>query len=121
MFIRSAMAGLALLLVFVTVSAQPVPLVTARGKVQKADKEKVTFQPRHDAGKFGKAVTLSITGTSRITTLIPQTRDKKQVMTQKETDAKDFMPGQLISVIYAMPKGQDPVLLSAVIEPADDK
>jgi hypothetical protein len=121
MLIRSALAGLVFVIVLVTVSAQPVPLVTARGKVQKADKEKVTFQPRDDAGKFGKAVTLSVTGTSRITTLIPQTRDKKQVMTQKEADAKDLMPGQLIAVIYATPKGQDPVLLSAVIEPAEEK
>jgi hypothetical protein len=64
---------------------------------------------------------LKVTGTSRIATLIPQMRDKKLVMTQKDTDAKDLMAGQLISVIYATPKGQDPVLLSAVIHPADDK
>jgi hypothetical protein len=121
MFTHSVLASVACLLLLLTVSAQPVSVVTAQGKVLKADKETVTFQPRDDAGKFGKAVTLKITGTSRITTLMPQTKDKKQIMTQRETDAKDLTAGQPISVIYATPKGQDPVLLSAVVQSADEK
>jgi hypothetical protein len=121
MLLRCVLASAVLLIVLLTVSAQNVAVVTAHGKVQKADKETLTFQPRDDSGKFGKGMTLKITGTSRITTLVPQTKDKKQVMTQRDTDAKDLTAGQIISVIYATPKGQDPVLLSAVIHPADDK
>jgi hypothetical protein len=120
MFTRVMLASGAFLLLLVAAFAQSVPVVTAHGKVQKADKETLTFQPRDDSGKFGKAVTLKITGTSRITTLVPQTKDKKQVMTQRDTDAKDLVAGQLISVIYATPKGQDPVLLAAVVQTADD-
>jgi hypothetical protein len=121
MLLRSLLASAALLFALVTVAAQPVPVVTAHGKVQKADKETLTFQPREEGGKFGKALTLKITGTSHITTLVPQVKDKKQIMTQRDTDPKDITAGQLIVVIYATPKGQDPVLLSAVVPPADDK
>jgi hypothetical protein len=121
MIARSLIAALTFLILLAAVSAQPVPVVTAHGKVVKADKDSLTIQPRDEQGKFGKAVTLKITGTSRITSLAPQTRDKKQVMTQKETDAKDLMAGQIVGVIYAVPSGQDPVLLSAVVEPRSDK
>ena len=99
--------------------AQMAPVTTARGKVLKADKESLTLQPREESGKFGKAITLRVTGTTRITTLAPQMRDKKLVMTQKETDAKDLTAGQMIAVIYATPKGEDPVLLSGVVEPSE--
>jgi hypothetical protein len=112
---RFALAGLVCLLFIVTAAAQAVPVVTAHGKVVKADKESLTFQPREESGKFGKAVTVKVTGTSHITTLAPQLRDKKQVMAQKETDAKDLMAGDQVAVIYATPKGQDAVLLSAVV------
>jgi hypothetical protein len=121
MVTRSLLAASICLVLLAAVSAQPVPVVTAHGKVQKADKETLTFQPRDDAGKFGKAVTLKITGTSHVTTLAPQLRDKKLIMAQKETDAKDLMAGQIIAVIYATPSGQDPVLLSAVVQPSSDK
>jgi hypothetical protein len=104
-----------LFLVWVAV-AEPIPVVTAHGKVVKADKETLSFQPRDESGKFGKAVVLKVTGTSKITTLAPQMRDKKQVMAQKDSDAKDLTPGQFIAVIYATPKGQEPVLLSAVVQ-----
>jgi hypothetical protein len=114
---RFLLGGLVLLIAIAVVSAQPVPIATAHGKVLKSDKESLTFQPRDEAGKFGKAVTLKITGTSHITTLAPQTRDKKLVMTQRDTDAKDLKTGQMIAVIYALPSGQDLVLLSAVAEP----
>jgi hypothetical protein len=120
MLLRSVLATAVLLIVVLTLAAQRVDVVTAHGKVLKADKETVTFQPREEGGKFGKALTVKITGTSRITTLVPVTKDKKQVMTQRETDAKDLGAGQLISVIYATPKGQEHVLLSAVVHP-DEK
>jgi hypothetical protein len=120
MFLRSTLAAVACLILVALAAADPVPVSHATGKVLKADKDSVTFQPREEGGKFGKAVTLKVTGTSRVTTLIPQTRDKKLVMTQKDTDAKDLAAGMPITVIYAAPPGQDPVLLSAVVQP-DDK
>jgi len=110
-----------LFLVGVVLAADPVPLATAEGKVTKADKDSLSFQPRDPSGKFGKAVTLKITGTSKITTLTTRTMDKKLIMVQKDTDAKDLMPGQHITVIYAEPKGQEPVLLSAVVQPMAEK
>jgi hypothetical protein len=117
--IRSVLAAVACLFLVLAAVAEPVPIETAHGKLGKVDKESLTFQPRDDSGKFGKAVTLKLTGTSHITTLVAQMRDKKLVMTQKETDAKDLTAGQLIAVIYAAPKGGDAVLLSAVVQPAD--
>jgi hypothetical protein len=109
--------GVALFLVLAAVvRAEPVPVTTAHGKVEKADKETVVFQPRDEAGKFGKAVTLHLTGTSKITALTTRAMDKKVVLVQKDTDAKDLTPGMLIAVIYSTPKGQDPVLLSAVVQ-----
>ena len=102
------------------IAADPVPLATAHGKVAKVDQDHLAFQPRDSAGKFGKTVMLRLTGTSKITTLAPQTRNKKLVLTQKDTDAKDLKPGQAIAVIYAEPKGGEPVLLSAVVEAAPD-
>jgi hypothetical protein len=117
MSLRVAIAGFFCFALLTAAAAQSVPVTEAHGKVQKADKDSLTFQPRDAGGKFEKAITLRITGTSRITTLAPQTRDKKEIMAQKDTDAKDVTAGQIISVIYATPKGQDPVLLSAVIQP----
>ena len=118
---QSLAVAVLLFLVSVVLAADPVPLATAEGKVTKADKDSVTIQPRDSSGKFGKALTLKITGTSKITTLTTRTIDKKLVMVQKETDAKDLMPGQHIAVIYAEPKGQESVLLSAVVQPPADK
>ena len=46
-------------------------------------------------------------------------KDKKTVLVQKDTDAKDLTAGEMIHVIYATPAGQEPVLLSAVVQPAD--
>jgi hypothetical protein len=116
---RTVLAALLCLGLTLTVSAQAVPVVTAHGKVTKADKESLTFQPREAEGKFGKALTLKVTGTSRISTLSTRMQDKKLVLVQKDTDAKDITAGEFIHVIYATPAGQDPVLLSAVVQPAE--
>jgi len=102
-------------------AADQVPVATAHGKIVKMAKDQLAFQPRGPEGKFGKTVTLRLTGTSKITTLAPQTRNKKLVLTQKDTDAQDLNPGQVIAVIYAEPKGSEPILLSAVVEPAPEK
>ena len=80
----------AFLFATVAPAAAPVPLATAHGKVVKVDKDHLAFQPRDSAGKFGKTLMLRLTGTSKITTLAPQTRAKKLVLTQKDTDAKEL-------------------------------
>jgi hypothetical protein len=101
-------------------AADPAPaLVTAHGTVEKVEKDTLTIKPRGADGKFGKSLVLHLTGTSKVTTLTPQTRDGKPVMTQKETDAKDLKPDQAIAVIYS--GGDNAVLLSAVVTAATDK
>jgi hypothetical protein len=101
-------------------AADPAPpLMAAHGTVEKVEKDTLTIKPRGADGKFGKSLVLHLTGTSKVTTLIPQTREGKAVMTQKETDAKDLKPDQAIAVIYT--GGEIPVLLSAVTTAATDK
>ena len=93
---------------------------TARGTVDKFEKNKLTMKPRSADGKFEKDLVLEVTGTSKITSLGTQTRAGKVVVLQREMDAKDLQPKQAIAVIYA--DGSDgPVLLSAVVQPAADK
>jgi hypothetical protein len=117
---RSALTILALVyLVTIAWAAEPIPLVVAHGKVEKVEKDSLTFQPRDESGKFGKAITLQVTGTSKVTTLGSQLRDKKLVLTQKEGEVKDLNAGQVIALIYATPKGQEPLLLSAIVEPSE--
>jgi hypothetical protein len=106
-----------LLLAGLGLAADPVPLLTAHGVVEKADKESVTILPRGADGKFAKSITLQLTGTSEIATLSAQSRMGKMVMTQKKTDAKDLQKNQAIAVIYTDEK--TPVLLTAVVQPAD--
>jgi hypothetical protein len=107
-----------LLLAGICLAADPT-LMTAQGTVDKVEKDRLTIRPRGPDGKFGKSLVLQVTGTSKITTLIPQTRAGKMVMTQKDTDAKDVQPKQAIAVIYA--EGAPSVLLSAVVQPASEK
>jgi hypothetical protein len=113
-------AFLVAFLVGLTVAADAVPIESAHGIIEKADKDHVVIQPRTADGKFGKALSLKITGTSRITTLVPQMRDGKVVLTQRDTDAKDLQPKQPVSVLYATLK-EGHVLLSAVVEPTPGK
>jgi len=112
-----ATAAFLTLALVVCAQSVSVPVATAHGKVTKADNDSVTLQPRDGSGKFGKAITLKLTGTSRVTILAPQKKsDKKLVMAQKEASPKDLAAGQTIAVIYASPAGQDQVVLSAVIQ-----
>ena len=95
-------------------------LETAHGTVDKADKDSVSIKPRTATGQFHKELTVRITGTSKITVLTPQNRTGKVVLTQRDADAKDLVPGQAVAVIYST--GADgPVLLSAVVMPAAGK
>jgi hypothetical protein len=97
------------------------PLVTAGGVVDKADKDTVVVKPRGADGKFQKAVTLKVTGTSKVSVLTPQKRADKVVLTQRDVEAKDLVAGQVVAVIYAEAGKDGPVLLSAVAQPAPAK
>jgi hypothetical protein len=119
--LRFSVALLALLsLTSCTLAVDPPPLATAQGAVDKVDKDSLTLRPRGPDGKFMKSVTLKLTGTSKVSTLAPQTRAGKLVLTQKDTDAKDLQPGQAIAVIYTTVKDTS-TLLTAVVQPADGK
>src|SRR5262245_54745877 len=124
---RIAVALLAALLAPASVPSQErkggeeLPLSVAQGAVEKADKDALTVQPRGAGGKFGKALTLRLTGTSRVTLVSPQTRDGKVVPVQRDVEAKELQPGQTVAVIYTEAKKGDLVLLSAVAQPAAAK
>jgi hypothetical protein len=110
----------ALVLAAPCLAADPAPtLLTAQGTLERVEKDTLTIKPRGADGKFGKSLVLHLTGTSKVATVIPQTRDGKPVMTQREIEAKDLKPDQAIAVIYI--GGDNPVLLSAVVTAAADK
>ena len=111
----AAAAFLWLTVVAVAVAADPPTLATAHGAIEKIEKDVLTLKTRGADGKFSKPLVLKLTGTSRFTTLVTQSRDGKIVLTQKETEAKSLEPKQAIAVIYADDKN-DTVLLSAVVE-----
>ena len=93
-------------------------LAVAHGVVDKADKDALTLKPRDAGERFAKAVTLKLTGTSKVAVLAPQTRGGKTVLTQREGSAADLAVGQEVAVIYAEAGKDGPVLLSAVAQPA---
>jgi hypothetical protein len=98
----------------------PPDLSTARGVIDKVEKDSITIRPRGADGKFDKSVTLRVTGTSKVSTLTTRTQKDKVTLVQKDTAPQDLQPKQAIAVIYA--DGSDgPVLLSAVVQPAADK
>ena len=97
-------------------------LLSATGAVDKADKDTLTIKPRGSDGKFKKAITLKVTGTSKVSILTPQKRADKVVLTQRDAEAKDLVPGQSIAVIYSEPGAkEEPVLLTAVATSAPSK
>ncbi len=116
---RLRLALLVLVVMAARVSAaDPPPLLTAQGAVEKADKESLTVKQRGTDGKFGKNLVLKITGTSKVTTLVPRMQKGNLIVTQKDTEVKDLQPKQTIALLYTMVKGS-PVLLSAVVQPPD--
>jgi hypothetical protein len=110
-----------LLLVGVGLGADAPPdLATARGVIEKVEKDSITIRPRGADGKFEKSVTLRLTGTTKVAALTTRMQKDKMVIVQKDAAAQDLQPKQTIAVIYAT--GADgPVLLSAVVQPAADK
>jgi hypothetical protein len=87
------------------------------GTITKASSKALTFEPRGTAGRFGKAVTLKVTGTSEVSTLRERKVGKKVVLVQEKTEVGALKKGQAIWVIYAGAKN-DKVLLTAVVTPA---
>lgn len=120
-FMVAALAVLTATLAVPPARAQEMlPLTIAHGVVDKAGKDALTVKPRGADGKFLKTIVLKIVGTSRVTTLTPQTRGGKVVLTQRDADVADLKPGQPIAVIYTTLK-EGPVLLTGVVSPAGDK
>jgi hypothetical protein len=98
----------------------PLPLVTAQGTIDKVDRDSLTIRPRGPDGKFDKSVVLRLTGTTKITTLTARKSGKKTVVVQRDTDARDVQPKQAVAVIYTN-DADGPVLLAAVVQPADGR
>jgi hypothetical protein len=96
-------------------------LHTASGVVDKADKDSLTVKPRSADGKFQKAIALKVTGTSKVAVLAPQKRGDKVVLTQRDAEAKDLVPGQMVAVVFAEAGKDGTVLLTAVAHPAPGK
>jgi len=117
---RNLMALIVCLFLATRVHAEPLPLLTAHGTVDKASRESLVLRPRDPEGRFGKSMTLKLTGTSKITTLTSQVRAGKLVMVQRDTEAADLQPKQLIAVIYTTGKDGS-ILLTAVVQPASEK
>lgn len=109
-----------LFLLAAAVAADPITLVTAHGTVEKADKDTLTILPRGADGRFGKSVTLKLTGTSKITSVTLEKRAGNVVPVQREVDAKDLTAKQPISVIHTGEK-EGLVVLAAVVQPASTK
>lgn len=96
--------------------APAAPVLAASGTVEKVNKDTLVIRPRDAAGRFGKSITLKLTGTSDITTLTIQMRAGKPIPTQKKTDAADLNPNQSIAVLYTTIKDTS-ILLTAVAQP----
>jgi len=123
---KSARCSLALavmvLLAARGIAADPPPLLTAQGAIEKVDAtaNTLTVKPRTPDGKFGKNIVLKITGTTKVTTLTPRMQKGGVVMAQKDTDVKDLQPKQSIAIVYTMVKDSS-VLLAAVVQPPAEK
>src|SRR5262245_40574643 len=93
-------------------AADEVPQVlTTQGLIQKVEKETITIKHRAADGKFDKDLTLTLTGTSRLSVLSTQKRNEKVVLVQKDVDGKHPAEKQTISVVYAK-NGDENVLLA---------
>lgn len=116
---RVVLAALVLAVAGVAWAADPPALKveTADGSVSKVNKDTLAIRTRGPDGRFGKAVTFKVTGTTKLTTVTAQKRAGKDVATQRDTDLKDLRPNQPIAIIYTN-VGGSPVLLAGVAQPA---
>src|SRR4051794_32718919 len=101
-------------------AADEPPLQAASGAVVKANANVLILRPRAADGKFGKALTLKIRGTSKVTTLTVRMQDGKPVPVQRDASVADLVPEQTLVVIYTT-VGDENVLLAAVAHPPAGK
>jgi hypothetical protein len=94
--------------------------MSSSGSVVKVEKDVLTVQPRAEGGKFGKNLTLKVTGTSKVTVWTQRKQGGKMISVQNEIQAKELQPNQHVAVIYTS-GAKDSVLLSAVALPATSK
>ena len=120
--VRLVLAALVLAAAGVAWAADPPALKvdTADGMVAKVGKETLEIRTRGSDGRFGKAVTFKVTGTTKLTTVTAAERAGKAVATQRDTTLKDLQPNQPIAIIYTK-VGESPVLLAGVAQPAPAK
>src|SRR5262249_22478889 len=95
-------------------------LQIAKGTIEKVNKDSLTVRPREADGKFGKSLTLQLTGTTKISTLTMQKRSGKVVPVQRDTEAKELKAKQAIAIIYTTGSA-GAVLLAAVVQPEGEK
>src|SRR6266481_658553 len=106
---------LLLLLAAARSPAADAPLATAHGRVVKANAKVVILRPPAQGGGLGDAIVLKLTGTSRVTVVTIQQRGGQPVAVQRDVEAKDLQPDQIIAAIYTV-VDQDKVLLSAAVQ-----
>ncbi len=97
------------------------PLSVAEGKVHKVGKDELSFQPRGMDGRYGKSISLKITGTSNLSLASYQERASRQVLVQREIKVTDLKANQLIAVVYSSNAKGENVLLAAVAQPMGEK
>jgi hypothetical protein len=100
--------------------AEPVPLTSGNGIIDKVEGGTVTIRPRGPDGRFMKDITLKVTGTSNFALVGTRKGKGKLIVTQKNVKAKDLEPKQAIHFIYTT-VGDGPTLLSGVVQPSDEK
>ena len=117
--VRLVLAALVLAAAGVAWAADPPALKvdTADGMVAKVGKDTLEIRTRGPDGRFGKAVTFKVTGTTKLTTVTAAERAGKAVATQRDADLRDLKPNQPIAIIYTK-VGESPVLLAGVAQPA---
>ena len=119
---RVVLAALVLAAAGVAWAADPPALKveTAHGTVDKVGKDALMIRTRGPDGRFGKAVSFKVTGTTKLTTVTAAERAGKAVATQRDADLRDLKPNQPIAIIYTK-VGDNPVLLAGVAQPAPAK
>jgi hypothetical protein len=111
-----AIAAALLLCASVSLGVEP-SLATAHGSVMKVNADVLLIRPRGADGKFEKALSLKIRGTTKVTILTFREQGGQTVAVQREADIKDLKAEQMLSVIFTN-VGDAYVLLSAVALPA---
>jgi hypothetical protein len=99
-------------------SADELPLVTAVGRVVKANPNVILVRPVEPGGQLGKAIALKVRGTSRVSTVAVQRRRGQTVTVQRQVEPQSLRPDQVIAVIYTRTT-DEAVLLSAVVLPPE--